>query len=612
MNYVDLVFLRLPWDISISICLILVALLFAGYLIKKKKNEIIDDLWSYYLLSGSISIVAVLLILVGLSLNTKSTILEKLASGEVIVGIAIVTPTFFTWLKVDKEKREEIEKNLLREEYDKWLDDLSEKELDLGMRVKLDALLSRSERVRDNVIDYLSLFIVIQEKLNSGSECSDSKEWRRINTTILRKIKSKDPQKFVNLKESVLTSEFMKKLKYIDFNDKVSSELLSFRVYPDNFEYSNCVFCLEKTQENTVFFFTKECKFSRCIFDDLEKFEVLFSNNSMNYTIDYYYLKETIDSGVYDKITYENGSKDGNFIVLSEKKELNLDESKIEESRKESKIDEFKTENLEEDEEKRYRPILSRQSIQGLDEIKLEQYELKSEQSREEKEGSEAELAKGKIEEKEGSKAELTKGKIEEEEGSKAELAKGKIEEKEESKAELAKGKIEEEEESKAELAKGKIEEEEGSKKVYDKRNFGLNKPINSYLEGGQTYKVQICKGNINESIFDKIKTKIKGEKDYLNLNKNIIISRSLSYIPPSIHKKDSYIWYSYNTLDKNAINENIEYLIFAVQSDANNKEFECLVFNKKQFQELYGNKFQNIRRSDSGRWHFIFTEYRE
>ena len=582
MNYVDLVFLRLPWDISISICLILVALLFAGYLIKKKKNEIIDDLWSYYLLSGSISIVAVLLILVGLSLNTKSTILEKLASGEVIVGIAIVTPTFFTWLKVDKEKREEIEKNLLREEYDKWLDDLSEKELDLGMRVKLDALLSRSERVRDNVIDYLSLFIVIQEKLNSGSECSDSKEWRRINTTILRKIKSKDPQKFVNLKESVLTSEFMKKLKYIDFNDKVSSELLSFRVYPDNFEYSNCVFCLEKTQENTVFFFTKECKFSRCIFDDLEKFEVLFSNNSMNYTIDYYYLKETIDSGVYDKITYENGSKDGNFIVLSEKKELNLDESKIEESRKESKIDEFKTENLEEDEEKRYRPILSRQSIQGLDEIKLEQYELKSEQSREEKEGSEAELAKGKIEEKE------------------------------ESKAELAKGKIEEEEESKAELAKGKIEEEEGSKKVYDKRNFGLNKPINSYLEGGQTYKVQICKGNINESIFDKIKTKIKGEKDYLNLNKNIIISRSLSYIPPSIHKKDSYIWYSYNTLDKNAINENIEYLIFAVQSDANNKEFECLVFNKKQFQELYGNKFQNIRRSDSGRWHFIFTEYRE
>ena len=567
MNYVDLVFLRLPWDISISICLILVALLFAGYLIKKKKNEIIDDLWSYYLLSGSISIVAVLLILVGLSLNTKSTILEKLASGEVIVGIAIVTPTFFTWLKVDKEKREEIEKNLLREEYDKWLDDLSEKELDLGMRVKLDALLSRSERVRDNVIDYLSLFIVIQEKLNSGSECSDSKEWRRINTTILRKIKSKDPQKFVNLKESVLTSEFMKKLKYIDFNDKVSSELLSFRVYPDNFEYSNCVFCLEKTQENTVFFFTKECKFSRCIFDDLEKFEVLFSNNSMNYTIDYYYLKETIDSGVYDKITYENGSKDGNFIVLSEKKELNLDESKIEESRKESKIDEFKTET---------------------------------------------ELAKGKIEEKEGSKAELTKGKIEEEEGSKAELAKGKIEEKEESKAELAKGKIEEEEESKAELAKGKIEEEEGSKKVYDKRNFGLNKPINSYLEGGQTYKVQICKGNINESIFDKIKTKIKGEKDYLNLNKNIIISRSLSYIPPSIHKKDSYIWYSYNTLDKNAINENIEYLIFAVQSDANNKEFECLVFNKKQFQELYGNKFQNIRRSDSGRWHFIFTEYRE
>lgn len=552
MNYVDLVFLRLPWDISISICLILVALLFAGYLIKKKKNEIIDDLWSYYLLSGSISIVAVLLILVGLSLNTKSTILEKLASGEVIVGIAIVTPTFFTWLKVDKEKREEIEKNLLREDYDKWLDDLSEKELDLGMRVKLDALLSRSERVRDNVIDYLSLFIVIQEKLNSGSECSDSKEWRRINTTILRKIKSKDPEKFVNLKESVLTSEFMKKLKYIDFNDKVSSELLSFRVYPDNFEYSNCVFCLEKTQENTVFFFTKECKFSRCIFDDLEKFEVLFSNNSMNYTIDYYYLKEMIDSGVYDEITYENGSKDGDFIVLREKKELDLDESKIEESRKESKIDEFKTENLEEDEEKRYRPILSRQSIQGLDEIKLEQYELKSEQSREEKEGS------------------------------------------------------------KAELAKGKIEEKEESKKVYDKRNFGLNKPINSYLEGGQTYKVQICKGNINESIFDKIKTKIKGEKDYLNLKKNIIISRSLSYIPPSIHKKDSYIWYSYNTLDKNAINENVEYLIFAVQSDANNKEFECLVFNKKQFQELYGNKFQNIRRSDSGRWHFIFTEYRE
>ena len=566
MNFVDLFFLGLSLDISISITLILFALVCVIYLIIKKKNEIIDDLWSYYLLPGSISIAAVLFILVGLSLNPKSTILEKLASGEVIVGIAIVAPTFFTWLKVDKEKREEIEKNLLREEYGKWLDDLTNKEnkkLDLGMRVKLDSLLSRSESVRDNVIDYLSLFIVIQDKLISDYESSDSKEWRRINTTILREIKSKDPEKFANLKESVLTSVFMRKLKYIDFSDKVSLELLSFSVYPDNFEYSNCVFCLEEIQENTVFFFTKEFKFSRCIFDDLEEFEVLISKNNIDYTIDYYYLKETIDSGVYDEIAYESGSKDENTMVLSKENELDQDESKFEELRKESELDEFKTGNLvKEDKQKPHCPILPKQEPE---EIELELYKSKSEKSREEKEVSKAELVKGKREEERVSNSEQLK---------------------------------------------------EESKKVYDKRNFGLNKPINSYLEGGQAYKVQICKENINESIIEsiieKIKTKIKGEKDYLNLKTKIIISRSLSYIPPRIYNKDSYIWYSYNTLDKNAFNENIEYLIFAVQSETiNNKEFECLVFNRKRFQELYGNKFENIRRSDSGRWHFIFTEYR-
>ena len=596
MNYVDLLFLGLSLDISISIILILIALVCVGYLIIKRKNEIIDDLWSYYLLPGSISIAAVLLILVGLSLDPKSTILEKLASGEVIVGIAIVAPTFFTWIKIDKEKREEIERNLLREEYDKWLYDLTNKEnkkLDLGMRVKLDSLLSRSEKVKDNVIDYLSLFIVIQEKLNSNNESSDSKEWRRINTTILREIKSKDPEKFINLKESVLTSVSMRKLKYIDFNDKVSSELLSFSVYPDNFEYSNCVFCLEEIQENTVFFFTKEFKFSRCIFDDLEEFVVLISKNNIDYKIDYYYLKETIDSGAYDEIAYENVIKDENTMVLSKEKELDQDESKFEELRKESELDEFKTGNLvKEDKQKPHCPILP---IQKPEEIELELYKSKSEELREEKEVSKAELVKGKSEEKEVSKAELTKEKKEEKEVSKAELVKRKREEENVSNLEQVK---------------------EESKKVYDKRNFGLNKPINSYLEGGQAYKVQICNENINESInesiIDKIKTKIKGEKDYLNLKTKIIISRSLSYIPPRIYNKDSYIWYSYNTLNKNAFNENIEYLIFAVQSDTiNNKEFECLVFNRKQFQELYGNKFENIRRSDSGRWHFIFTEYR-
>ena len=558
MGYRISSFLEYKWDIKIAMIVmsIIVVIIILALLFKKR-----SDIWKYYMLPSMVSIVVVLGILVAYGLYPDSKILTQLVSGEVIVGIAIVTPTLFTWLKVDKEKREEIERNLLREEYVKWLDVFSNEEsekIDLVMRVKLDALLSRSEKVKDSVIDYLSLFVVIQKKLYTEEESADSKEWRRINTTILKNIKSKNPEKFKNLQESVLPSESMKKLKYINFEDEISSKLQLFAFCPDDFEYSNCIFCYKKIPENTKFFSTGKSKFSNCIFDDLEKFEALFSENSIDYTIDYYYLKETIDSGVYDKIIHKNASRDGNTMVLNEEKELELYESKFEESRKELELDGFKTGNFgEEDKQKRHCPTLSRQQ---LDEKELELYESKSEQS-----------------EKEGSKAELSKEKREEEKVSYSKQVK------------------------------------EVSGQVYDRRNFGLNKPIDSYLEGEKVYAIKIEETNANERINDKIK-KMIGEKitnTKLDLKKEVIISRSLSYIPPSIYNKDSYKWYAYNTLDKKAIKDNIEYIIFAVQSDpTNNKKFECLVFSMKQFKALYGNEFQNIQGSSKERWNFIFTEY--
>ena len=654
MGYIISSFLEYKWDIKIAMIamsiIVVIIILASIFLLLFKKRS---DIWKYYMLPGMVSIVVVLGILVAYGLYPDSKILTQLVSGEVIVGIAIVTPTLFTWLKVDKEKREEIERNLLREEYVKWLDVFSNEEsekIDLVMRVKLDALLSRSEKVKDSVIDYLSLFVVIQKKLYTEEESADSKEWRRINTTILKNIKSKNPEKFKNLQESVLPSESMKKLKYINFEDEISSKLQLFAFCPDDFEYSNCIFCYKKIPENTKFFSTGKSKFSNCIFDDLEKFEALFNKNSIDYTIDYYYLKETIDSGVYDKIIHKNTSRDGNTMVLSEEKELELYEYKFEEPRKELELDEFKTGNFgEEDKQKRHCPILSRQQLdekelelyeykfeeprkeleldefktgnfgeedkqkrhcptlsrQQLDEKELELYESKSEQSK--KEGSKAELSKEKREEEEGSKAELPKEKREEEEGSKAELPKEKKEEKEGSKAELSKEKREEE---KVSYSK-QVKEESGQ--VYDRRNFGLNKPIDSYLESEKVYSINIEETNANERINDKIK-KMIGEKitnTKLDLKKEVIISRSLSYIPPSIYNKDSYKWYAYNTLDKKAIKDNIEYVIFAVQSDpTNNKKFECLVFSMKQFKALYGNEFQNIQGSSKERWNFIFTKY--
>ena len=607
MGYIISSFLEYKWDIKIAMIamsiIVVIIILASIFLLLFKKRS---DIWKYYMLPGMVSIVVVLGILVAYGLYPDSKILTQLVSGEVIVGIAIVTPTLFTWLKVDKEKREEIERNLLREEYVKWLDVFSNEEsekIDLVMRVKLDALLSRSEKVKDSVIDYLSLFVVIQKKLYTEEESADSKEWRRINTTILKNIKSKNPEKFKNLQESVLPSESMKKLKYINFEDEISSKLQLFAFCPDDFEYSNCIFCYKKIPENTKFFSTGKSKFSNCIFDDLEKFEALFNKNSIDYTIDYYYLKETIDSGVYDKIIHKNTSRDGNTMVLSEEKELELYESKFEEPRKELELDEFKTGNFgEEDKQKQHCPTLSRQQ---LDEKELELYESKSEQSK--KEGSKAELSKEKREEEEGSKAELPKEKREEEEGSKAELPKEKKDEEEGSKAELSKEKRVEE---KVSYSK-QVKEESGQ--VYDRRNFGLNKPIDSYLESEKVYSINIEETNANERINDKIK-KMIGEKitnTKLDLKKEVIISRSLSYIPPSIYNKDSYKWYAYNTLDKKAIKDNIEYVIFAVQSDpTNNKKFECLVFSMKQFKALYGNEFQNIQGSSKERWNFIFTKY--
>ena len=543
------------WDVLLAVLIIAISLYIFICSFKKHKDQFQHNIWKYYLLPSSFSIIVVLLILIGLSFKSESKIFQKLSEGEVIVGLAIVAPTLFSWLKVDKQKKEEIEISLLRDEYFKWLDN-NLKEYNLITRVKLDTLLCRNDKVKESVIDYTDLFIAIQSGISEDYEGVDTKEWRRINTSILKKIKNEDAENLEKLKNKIVTSKSMKKLKYIDFKDEVAKELLTIDVWPDTFEYSNCIFSSVNILE-----FSSQTEYiaSKCIFDDFDEFKKLCKENDIKFKIKNYYLKEAIDECIEINDNIEN------INTGESMNEYNINTKKI------NKIDKQFKKNRGE----------SVKELMSVDKVKASAEKLV------------------------GKKAKFA-GKKEKVEGPTAEFA-GKKEKVEEPTAKFA-GRKEKVEGPTAEFAGKK---EKGSK-VCDKRNFGLTNEITKYLFSEKIYDIDINSSNesnkiesINNKIIAKVREKLGFEKEG-----NIVISRSLSHVPSSIKDTESYLWYSYNTLNKDDLNENTNYIIFAVQLNRNNnKEFKCLIFDIENFKDLYGESFENIRGSETGKWHFIFVE---
>jgi hypothetical protein len=536
------------WDVLLAVLIIAISLYIFICSFKKHKDQFQHNIWKYYLLPSSFSIIVVLLILIGLSFKSESKIFQKLSEGEVIVGLAIVAPTLFSWLKVDKQKKEEIEISLLRDEYFKWLDN-NLKEYNLITRVKLDTLLCRNDKVKESVIDYTDLFIAIQSGISEDYEGVDTKEWRRINTSILKKIKNEDAENLEKLKNKIVTSKSMKKLKYIDFKDEVAKELLTIDVWPDTFEYSNCIFSSVNILE-----FSSQTEYiaSKCIFDDFDEFKKLCKENDIKFKIKNYYLKEAIDECIEINDNIEN------INTGESMNEYNINTKKI------NKIDKQFKKNRGE----------SVKELMSVDKVKASAEKLVGKKEKVEESIAKSARKKEKVEEPTAKFAE----KKEKVEGPTAEFA-------------------------------GK--KEKGSK-VCDKRNFGLTNEITKYLFSEKIYDIDINSSNesnkiesINNKIIAKVREKLGFEKEG-----NIVISRSLSHVPSSIKDTESYLWYSYNTLNKDDLNENTNYIIFAVQLNRNNnKEFKCLIFDIENFKDLYGESFENIRGSETGKWHFIFVE---
>jgi len=578
------------WDVLLAVLIIAISLYIFICSFKKHKDQFQHNIWKYYLLPSSFSIIVVLLILIGLSFKSESKIFQKLSEGEVIVGLAIVAPTLFSWLKVDKQKKEEIEISLLRDEYFKWLDN-NLKEYNLITRVKLDTLLCRNDKVKESVIDYTDLFIAIQSGISEDYEGVDTKEWRRINTSILKKIKNEDAENLEKLKNKIVTSKSMKKLKYIDFKDEVAKELLTIDVWPDTFEYSNCIFSSVNILE-----FSSQTEYiaSKCIFDDFDEFKKLCKENDIKFKIKNYYLKEAIDEciEINDNIENINTGESMNEYNINTKK-INKIDKQFKKKRGESVKELMSVDKVK----------ASAEKLVGKKE-KVEESIAKSARKKEKVEEPTAKFAEKK-EKVEGPTAKFA-GKKEKVEGPTAEFA-GKKEKVEEPTAKFA-GRKEKVEGPTAEFAGKK---EKGSK-VCDKRNFGLTNEITKYLFSEKIYDIDINSSNesnkiesINNKIIAKVREKLGFEKEG-----NIVISRSLSHVPSSIKDTESYLWYSYNTLNKDDLNENTNYIIFAVQLNRNNnKEFKCLIFDIENFKDLYGESFENIRGSETGKWHFIFVE---
>ena len=543
------------WDVLLAGLIIVISFCIFICSFIKHKDQFQHNIWKYYLLPSSFSIIVVLSILIGLSFKSESKIFQKLSEGEVIVGLAIVAPTLFSWLKVDKQKKEEKEISLLRNEYFKWLDN-NLKEYNLITRVKLDTLLCRNAKVKESVIDYTDLFIAIQSGIREDYEGVDTKEWRRINSSILEKIKKEDAENLKRLKNKIVTSKSMKKLKYIDFKDEVAKELLTIDVWPDTFEYSNCIFSSVNILE-----FSSQTEYiaSKCIFDDFDEFKNLCIENDIKFKIKNYYLIEAIDECIEINDNIEN------INTGESMNEYNINTKRI------NKIDKQFKKNRGE----AVKELISAEELVGKKE-KVEESTAKFAGEKEKVKGSTAEFA-GKKEKVEVLKAEFA-GKKEKVEGSTAEFA-------------------------------GK--KEKGSK-VCDRRNFGLTNEITKYLFSEKIYDIDINSSNesnkiesINNKIIAKVSEKLGFEKE-----ENIVISRSLSHVPSSIKDTDSYLLYSYNILNKDDLNENTNYIIFAVQLNRNNnKKFKCLIFDIENFKDLYGESFEKIRGSETGKWHFIFVE---
>lgn len=153
----------------------------------------------------------------------------------------------------------------------------------------------------------------------------------------------------------------------------------------------------------------------------------------------------------------------------------------------------------------------------------------------------------------------------------------------------------------------------------YDMRNFDENFPINEYLYNHNSIDIELDSNkNINTKIIEKLKNIFNEENSesdiskVLNLeNPKYIISKSKSYIPTNQNEND-FKMHSWNVLKGNQVNKNIEYIIFAIQTEQNEenkfRKFTCLIFTKEKFNELYSELYDFKEEFSDERYYFYYA----
>lgn len=165
------------------------------------------------------------------------------------------------------------------------------------------------------------------------------------------------------------------------------------------------------------------------------------------------------------------------------------------------------------------------------------------------------------------------------------------------------------------------IQQKDNNKPIYyDLRNFGETFPINEYLlYSSKPIPIELDNNkNINTNIIEKLKNEITEENSESDISKvldfenpNYIISKSKSYIPTHL-QDEKYKFHSWNVLKGNQVNKNIEYIIFAIQTEQNEenklKKFTCLIFAKEKFNELYSELYEFKEEFSDERYYFYYA----
>ncbi|MFU2203804.1 hypothetical protein ACQTPQ_01135 [Streptococcus hyovaginalis] len=340
-------FSELSWAILLLIFLVPTAA-FLFYKIKQKNHQEADGSKMFpieVLFYVNLSLIVVTLILIGNYIYTPSSdgeIFKALSYGEVLVGICIAYPAIYTWLMTyQNEKKNELEKEEerkkdkieieiynLQKEYSEWLIRFSETEkVTLADRVILSSIIEKADKIEsdyDNIINYLNLFVIVQEKLWSSYDHKglvfENSEWRNLITKIIMKIINANNTKSL---ENIIKSEKTKDIFGIDFSwDTISDNLLNIDVQTDSdFNFTGCKIKAEDLTRN-LFNNPNVKKFNECVWIGKPEFnDKEFEGNQYNEALEIYII-DNIDEETNNSSDSESKEENSNQNAIFENRDL--------------------------------------------------------------------------------------------------------------------------------------------------------------------------------------------------------------------------------------------------------------------------------------------------